>query len=76
MGEHVAHMAELRNAYKIFVGNLKGRRLFRSCGYRQEDDIKVDLWGNRVTGLNWIHLSQYRDEWWALVNMIMNLQVP
>jgi hypothetical protein len=25
--------------------------------------------------LDWIHLAQDRDQWWALVNMIMNLQV-
>jgi hypothetical protein len=27
-------------------------------------------------GADWIHLAQDRDQWWALVNMVMNLQVP
>jgi hypothetical protein len=27
-------------------------------------------------GLDWIHLAQDRDKLWALVNVIMNLQVP
>jgi len=27
-------------------------------------------------GMEWIDLDQYRDRWWALVNAIMNLQVP
>jgi hypothetical protein len=26
--------------------------------------------------VDWIHLDQDRDRWQALVNMVMNLQVP
>jgi hypothetical protein len=29
-------------------------------------------WGE---GMDWIALAQERDRWWALVNMVMNLQV-
>jgi hypothetical protein len=29
-------------------------------------------WG----GVDWIHLAQDRDLWRALVNMVLNLQVP
>jgi len=27
-------------------------------------------------GADWIHLVQDRGQWWALVNMVMNLWVP
>jgi hypothetical protein len=27
-------------------------------------------------GVDWIHLTQNGDQWWALVNMVMNLRVP
>jgi hypothetical protein len=27
-------------------------------------------------GVDWMHLAQDRDQWWALVNMVMNLHVP
>jgi hypothetical protein len=27
-------------------------------------------------GMNWIDLAQDRDRWRALVNMVMNIQVP
>jgi len=26
-------------------------------------------------GMDWLHLAQVRDQWWNLVNMVMNLQV-
>jgi len=31
--------------------------------------MRMDLWES----VDWIHLAQDRDQWWALVNMIMNL---
>jgi len=27
-------------------------------------------------GMDWMNVAQNRDGWWALVNMVMNLQVP
>jgi hypothetical protein len=39
-------------------------------------NIEMDLeeigWG----GMDWIHLAQDRNQWRALVNTVMNLQVP
>jgi hypothetical protein len=35
-------------------------------------DIREVGWG----GMNWIELAQDRDRWQALVNVVMNLQVP
>jgi hypothetical protein len=30
----------------------------------------------RWEDVDWMCLTQDRDQWWALVNMVMNLQVP
>jgi hypothetical protein len=40
------------------------------------DNIKMDL---RETGwdvVDWIDMAQDRDQWWALVNTVLNLRVP
>jgi hypothetical protein len=43
---------------------------------RWEDNIKIDIKEIWWEGVGWIHLADDRDWWWALVNMVMNLQVP
>jgi hypothetical protein len=67
---------EKRNAYRILVGKPEGKRPLGRLRHRWEDNIKTDLreigWG----GMDWIDLAQDRDQWRALVNMVMNLRVP
>jgi len=36
----------------------------------------MDLKEIRWKGVDWIDLVQYRDKWWAVVNTVMNPQVP
>jgi hypothetical protein len=40
-----------------------------------EDNIEIDLRERGCEGVDWIHLAQDRDQWWDLVNTVMNLQV-
>jgi hypothetical protein len=72
---HVACMGEGRKVYSVLVGKPEGKRPLERPRRRWEDGIKMDLreigWG----GVEWIHLAQDRDWWWALVNAVMNLWV-
>jgi hypothetical protein len=43
---------------------------------RWEGNFRMVLREIRWEGVDWTHLSQDRDQWWALVNMVMNLRVP
>jgi hypothetical protein len=38
--------------------------------------IRMDLRETDWEGVNWIHLAQDRDQWQAVVNMVINLWVP
>jgi hypothetical protein len=41
-----------------------------------EDNIKIDLKEIGWEGVDWMHLTQDRDQWRNLVNTVMNLRVP
>jgi hypothetical protein len=59
-----------------YMGKPEGKRPLGRPRRRWVDNIKMDLreigWDSR----EWIELAQDRDQRWALVNTVMNLQVP
>jgi hypothetical protein len=73
---HVARMGEKRNAYRILVGKPEGKRPLGSQRHRWVDNIKMDLRGIEWDGMDWIDLAQDSDQCRALVNTVMNHQVP
>jgi hypothetical protein len=69
-------MVEMRNVYKILVGKSQGKRPLGRLNHRWEGNILMDLRETEWEGVDRIHLAQDRDQWQALVNMVMNLWVP
>jgi hypothetical protein len=69
-------MGEKRNTYRILVGKPEGKKPLGRPRHRWEYNIKMDLKEIGWSVMDWIHLAQDRDQWRALVNMVMNLQVP
>jgi predicted small integral membrane protein len=41
-----------------------------------KDNIRIDLREIVYMDMDWIHMAQERDHWWALVNTVMSLLVP
>jgi hypothetical protein len=71
---YVAHMEE-RNVYKVLMGKTEGNRSLGSPRRIWEDGIRMDLRVIAWVSIEWIQLAQDRDQWWALVNTVMNLRV-
>jgi hypothetical protein len=49
---------------------------YRKPRHRWKDNIKMDIQEVGCGGMDWIGLAQDRARWRALVNAVMNLQVP
>jgi hypothetical protein len=62
--------------YKTLVRIPEEKRPLRRPRYRWEDNIRMNLGEVGWEGVDWMHLAQDRDQWQALVNMIMNLWIP
>jgi hypothetical protein len=66
----------VRDAYRILVGRLEGRRPLGRPRHRWDDNLKIYLTGSGKGGVDWIDTTQDRDRWRAVVNAIMNLRIP
>jgi hypothetical protein len=72
----VGHTTHMGKSNKFLEGKSVGKRPLARPTHRCEDSIMMDIgeigWGDMA----WIHLAQKSDQWRALVNMVMNIQVP
>jgi hypothetical protein len=64
------------NAYNILVRKPEGMRPLRRPRCRWKGNIRMNLRKIGWKGVDWMHLTQDRHQWCALVNTIINLQVP
>jgi hypothetical protein len=59
----------------VLIRKPDGNRPLGRCNYRYECNIKilVDLKEIGWKGVDWIHLAEDRDQWHALVDVVMYL---
>jgi hypothetical protein len=57
------------------VGKPEGKRPLGRQRCRRVDNIKMDLGEIGWVVIDCIDLAEDRDQWWALVNMVLNLWV-
>jgi len=72
---HVGRMGEGRGVHRVLVGKPERKRPLGRPSRRWEDNIKMDLREVKGGG-DWMELAQDRDRWRALLNTVMNFQVP
>jgi hypothetical protein len=60
---------------KVLVEKPKGKRPLERPRHRWKDGISLGLREIGWRSVEWIQLAQDRDQWRAVVNMVMNLQV-
>jgi hypothetical protein len=58
------------------MGKLEGKRPLGRPRRRRMDNIKMDIRGIEWDDMDCIDLAQDGNQWRALVNTVMNLQVP
>jgi hypothetical protein len=58
------------------VGKPEGKRPLGRPRHRWEDNIRIDFQEVGCGGMDWIGLAEDRGRWWAIVNGVMDLQVP
>jgi hypothetical protein len=73
---HVARVGEGRGVYRVLVRRPESKRPLGRPRGRWQDNINMDIREIGINGMNWIRLAQDRVQWWACVNMVMNLRIP
>jgi hypothetical protein len=73
---YIARIGEIRYAYKILVGKPEGKRTLGRPRRIREDNIRTDIGEIRWGGMVGMYLAQDRHQWLAVVNKVINLQIP
>jgi hypothetical protein len=72
--EHIACLGDMRNVYKISVGEAERKELLSRTRRGLEDGVWI-LKELGCEGMDSIHLAQDMDQWRALVNTLMNSRI-
>jgi hypothetical protein len=74
MGRVYSMFGKKRNAYRILVGKLEGKKPLGRRRRKREDKVKINLreigWG----GVDWIDLVQDMDQWRVPMKTARNLR--
>jgi hypothetical protein len=73
---HVERIGEKRDACRVLMEKSEGKRPVGRPRRRWVDNIKIDFRGIGWGDMGWIRLLQDRDQWRALVNVVMDHRIP
>jgi hypothetical protein len=69
-------MEEMRNIDNILTGNPERNTPLGRHRHRWEDNIRMDLRQKGWEDVDWIHLVHDMEQWWALLNTVMEFRIP
>jgi hypothetical protein len=69
-------VGEKRNALRVLMEKLEGKRRLTRLRLRWENNIKTDIKEIGWEGVQLDSVAQSRERWWAVVNTEIHLQVP
>jgi hypothetical protein len=69
-------MGAMKNAYRIVVGKSEGKRLRGRPRRRCEDNIRISRKDIGWVDVDWMHVSQGKVQWRAVVNVVIKLRIP
>ena len=69
-------MEEGRNALKILTGTPTGKKPLGRPRREWEDNIRMHVKEICINTRNWVDLAHDWNYWRALVNTVLNLQIP
>jgi hypothetical protein len=64
------------NVYRLLVGKPEGKRPLGRPRRKWADNMRMDLGEVGLCDVDWIGLAKDRNRWRAVVNSVLNLQVP
>jgi hypothetical protein len=76
MGEACSTNGEKRNVHRLLVGKPEGRRPLGKPRRTWLYNIRMDIGEVGWCDVDWSGRAQDRDRWRALVNSVLNLQIP
>ena len=69
---HVVRMEESRT-FKILTGTPTEKRTLGRPRRRWKDNIRIDI---KEIGINWVGMTQDKENWRSLVNAVLNPRIP
>jgi ribosomal protein L30/L7E len=66
----------MRNAFNILGRKCERKSPLGRHNHRWEDNIRLYLREIGLERVDWINLAQDRNQWWGLLNTVINLLFP
>jgi hypothetical protein len=66
-------MGNAKNTYTVLIWKRERKKPLGGHRRRWQSNIITNI---GLEGMHWIHVTQDGDNWWTLVNKVMNLQIP